>query len=310
MRAPDLLQAQPGGADQSRFRAGLARHDDRVVGPAQDARAHRRIEPRDQRRAVGQAAAHRQDRCADGIDQHGQRAGQQVDEAGDRTLGVGIACLPGVDDGAAVQRLSAQCEVQSLQPACAADRVQAPGLAAAARQAWNGLRRRAGKLRGYGSVAPFAGEAARPADQLAANDQAAADAGTQDQAEHVGMAAAGAGLRFRKCKAVGVIDDPDRQVERVGQVGSQRAAVDAGDVGAFDAASVRIDDAGNRNGDAARRTSGVDQRAHRGRERGEVVGGRGHPLQVADPALGRRNGAFDGAAADIETGNHGREVLK
>jgi hypothetical protein len=42
---------------------------------------------------------------------------------------------------------------------------------------------------------------------------------------------------------------------------------------------------------------------HGGGEGGKIIGGCRHPVQVADPAVSRRDGAFDGAAADIETGN-------
>jgi len=58
-------------------------------------------------------------------------------------------------------------------------------------------------------------------------------------------------------------------------------------------------------GDAARRAAGDDLCLHGGGECGKVVGRRSHPVRFADPAAGRRHGALDGAAANVETGNHG-----
>src|SRR3546814_15104724 len=79
-------------------------------------------------------------------------------------------------------------------------------LAAVAGRAAQLLRRRPGQ----GIVAPLAGDGIAADERPAGHHDAAADSGSQDDAEHHGEARGGAVGGFRERKAVGVVHQPHR----------------------------------------------------------------------------------------------------
>ena len=68
------------------------------------------------------------------------------------------------------------------------------------------------------AVAPLAGVAAGASDDAAVDHQPAADAGSEDDAEDVAVALAGAAGRLGQREAVGVVGDPDRQADRTFEI--------------------------------------------------------------------------------------------
>ena len=87
------------------------------------------------------------------------------------------------------------------------------------------------------------------------------------------MAPAHAGERLGQGKTVGVIGDGDRTAEPGAEIGGERPAVDAGNVGAGDDAARRVDHAGDRERQGAARGFGGRRpmRGEHGDESFEVV---------------------------------------
>lgn len=78
-----------------------------------------------------------------------------------------VSCVPGCENGATIGSFFAGPSVQPFQPACAADRIDATALSAAAGKTGDFIfcsRNRRNK----GGVAPFASEASCADDQFAA----------------------------------------------------------------------------------------------------------------------------------------------
>lgn len=87
-------------------------------------------------------------------------------------------------------------------------------------------------------VSPFAGDAVRPADQATVDDQATADAGTQNDPEHTARAATGAVAGLGKGEAVGVVRQPHRARKELLQICLQILADQADRVGILDPSMV------------------------------------------------------------------------
>ena len=184
-------------------------------------------------------------------------------------------------------------------------RAAEPGLDAAVLAA---VARRCGRIAGIGPgqgvVTPFAGQAVRPDQQPAIDDDAGAHAGAQDCREHHGRAGAGAVGRLRQRQAVRVVGDAHRPPECERQVVRQRPAVQAGRVGVLDQAFAG-GGAGRADAHAARGQAQVglgprDQRGDSG-ERGAIVAGRGgDALAPQAGAMRVEHDGFDLGAAEID----------
>lgn len=123
-------------------------------------------------------------------------------------------------------------------------------------------------------VAPFAGDGVGTADQPAAHDEAATDAGADDHGEHHLRARAGAIRGFGHREAVGVVRQAQRPLQQRLQVLLQRLAVEAGGVGVADQAGDRRQRAGRADADAGPEADGalgVLNQAHDRPQRGLVV---------------------------------------
>src|SRR3546814_6962841 len=96
--------------------------------------------------------------------------------------------------------------------------LDAAPLAAVAGRPRQFLRRRPGQ----GIVAPLAGDGVAADERPAGHHNAAADSGSQDDAEHHGEARGGAVGGFRERKAVGVVHQPHRTAKRGGEVAVAR----------------------------------------------------------------------------------------
>jgi hypothetical protein len=154
-------------------------------------------------------------------------------------------------------------------------------------------------------VPPFSGEAAGPLEKVAIHHHAAADAGTEDDAEDDPIAAPGADNGFGKREAIGVVGHQHGPAERGREIGGQLAPVDARDVGAFDPARLGIDHAGD--GDGERRCRLASGRCEVGKhpaEGGEVAG-RCIVLADGSQIFGRaRQRRLDRRSANVETNGH------
>ena len=94
-------------------------------------------------------------------------------------------------------------------------------------------------------MAPLAGDGVDALDELAVDDDAAADAGAEDGAEHHRRALAGAVDGFRERETVGVVGDAHRATEGGGQVAAQVAAVQPGGVALGDPPRRAVDRTGD-----------------------------------------------------------------
>ncbi len=123
----------------------------------------------------------------------------------------------------------------------------AAGIAAEA-----GARRHVRLVRpGQRVVAPFAAYAVQAGQHASANDQAAAAAGTQDDAEHhieAGRCPVGG---FGEREAVGVVLHTHLAAERLAQVAVEAVAVEPHGIGIAHQAGARADGAGNADADTA-----------------------------------------------------------
>ena len=127
-------------------------------------------------------------------------------------------------------------------------------------------------------VAPLAGEAVRPVQDTAAHDDAAADAGAEDDARTPPSApAAGAVGRLRQRQAVGVVGQAHGLTERRLQVAVQRLAVESGRVAVLHQplrrCVARCADA-DRAGRAVHRLPGAPHQVDDAQQCGVVVGAR------------------------------------
>ena len=173
------------------------------------------------------------------------------------------------------------------------DAAGAPAVAGRQRQV-------AGGGRGQRVVAPFAGDRRRAMEQAPMHDDAAADAGTEDGAEHDVGAACRAVGRLGQGEAVGVVGQAYLAAERGLEVTAQRAADQAGRIGVLDRAGIRL---GPRDADTDAAACAElafrcgDQSGHGG-DGGRVIAGRGGnaAAQQLAAVIGQRDDLDLGAA--------------
>ncbi len=104
---------------------------------------------------------------------------------------------------------------------------------------------------GQRGMPPFTGNGVGAAEHLAIDDDAAADAGSQNHAKDRCGAGGGAIGGFGQRQAVGIVGQPDRAIECAFEVLLQRLAVEAGGVGVLDPAGGRGNRAGGADADGA-----------------------------------------------------------
>ncbi len=137
-----------------------------------------------------------------------------------------------------------------------------------------GSGRSAGVTQGSGLCPHSPAMRLRPGDHPPVHHDPGAAAGADDDAEHRPRARARAVRRLRQGEAVGVVLDPHRAAERLGQVPVQRVAVQADGVGVLHQPGRRADHAGDADADRDRaelppppRAPGRPARAPRRRSR-------------------------------------------
>ena len=153
---------------------------------------------------------------------------------------------------------------------------------------------------------PFAGKAAGAGDDAAVDDDAAADPGAEDGAEDDTVAATGSLAGFGQRETVCIIGDEHRAAELCHKVGREPSAIDAGDIGAGDAAVGRIDHAGDRDGDRCigRSVGRAGDVTDGGNEGAERVERRWHPAQRRERGRAGRQRRLDPGTANIDADNH------
>jgi hypothetical protein len=149
-------------------------------------------------------------------------------------------------------------------------------------------------------VTPFAGDRVGPPEHPSADSDAAADAGTEDHAEHAVEARRGTVDRFRQGEAVGVIGKAYRPAKRSLEISLQRPADQPRGVRVLDQTSCRRNRPGHADpygGDGARFAL---QGEHHRRDR------RGRRRVIADrcrqaPPQAHRAAGIDHRALDLGT---------
>jgi hypothetical protein len=152
-------------------------------------------------------------------------------------------------------------------------------------------------------VAPLAGNPVGADDEAPVDDDAAADPGAEDDAEHAAVAGGRAVGRLRQGEAVGVVGESRLAAERCGDVAGERPADQPGRIGVLDEA-VFGDRAGNADADrSADPGLAFDRRDQPGdrRDRAGIIARRGrHAAAPAQPAAAVDQGRFDLAAAEVD----------
>ncbi len=157
-------------------------------------------------------------------------------------------------------------------------------------------------------VPPLAGDGIGAGEHLAVDDDAAADAGAEDHAEHRLRAGAGTIDGFRQRETVGIVGEAHVASQRRFEVALERLADQAGRVGVLDQA--RDARFGTRYADAHRSASAdsffsrSDQFDHRSQCRGVVTLRRRHALAQQDVAIVAEDDDLDLAAAEVDADAH------
>jgi predicted NBD/HSP70 family sugar kinase len=216
------------------------------VRRAQDSLAQGPVQRGDEIGVGRQAAAERDYRGAGDVDDQGKRVGDDVEISCHRFERCGFARVPGPDDGVAVaRRMAVQIGIDTLDAACAAERVEAAALAAATLQAGD-FPPGSGPLIDDRTMAPFPRHARAATDFATVDDQSTADAGAQDRAEDDVVADPDPGQGFGQGKAIGIVEGLDRSAKRLRNVPDGRTSVEARNIGAGHLAALRIDKRGDR----------------------------------------------------------------
>ena len=146
-------------------------------------------------------------------------------------------------------------------------------------------------------MAPFAGKTALGIDEPAIDHQSAADTRAENGPEHDPVAPPGTGTGLSQRETVGVIGNQYGQSQQTGKFRAKLAPIDAGNVGAFDRLRLRVDNTGDRYGDAIRLSTrfgnDVTQCRYEGREiieRRDAAFERFDPVRrIGDCPLDRRS---------------------
>ena len=119
------------------------------------------------------------------------------------------------------------------------------------------------------------------------------------------MTLSGADFRFGDHEAIRIVRNDDGKVERLFELVLQHCAVNTWNIGDGGLAGLRIDDAGNRQRDAAGCAAAlVNDGFEAGGEVLETGFRRRYTRYGADIVRGMGNCALDGRSANIETNNH------
>ncbi len=195
---------------------------------------------------VRQAAAENDHLRIEQVDDTGQRAPEAPFVTLQRRFAGGIAGAGAFVDGRRGEILAGMARVVASQ--CRAGKV---GFDAAAAPAIAGGKRQVGGARErQGVVPPFAGDGVGASHQLPVHDDAATDAGAENDPEDNFGAPAGAVGRLGEGKAVGIVGEADLALEQRFQIVAQRPADQAGRIGVLDRATGPC--FGARNADAER----------------------------------------------------------
>jgi hypothetical protein len=195
--------------------------------------------------------------------------------------------------------------MQLFHAAGAAHGIDATNLTAAASKAGQLNRWMAGPGGDDRSMSPFASKATMAVDQLAVDNQATADAGTENDSEDNAMATPGANSGFRQDATVSIIGNQYRHPERGFEIPPQPPAVDAGHVGDHGPLSFGINNAGNRYGDASRRASSLGYHRFKGGNEGSKVARWCRAAWKGTDVVNRvGEGALYGGTAYVEADDH------
>jgi hypothetical protein len=163
-------------------------------------------------------------------------------------------------------------------------------------------------------MAPFAGNAVGPAQELAADDDAAPDAGPQDDPEDDGRAGARPIRRLGDGKAIGIIGQAQRPAEGARQILVEGAAVEPGGIGVLDQAGRGRDRSRHADSDEAGAAARLALRLRHHLGDGcqgclVVLPRRGAPEAASGDALPVEGEGLDLGAAQIDADAHSRSSL-
>jgi len=159
-------------------------------------------------------------------------------------------------------------------------------------------------------VADFAGGIAAAGDELAVDDEAGADAGTDKDADGGGRAAGGAAPSFTEGAEIDIVADIDRDFEAFAEEGGDDHAREGHVWGKHNFAFGRRDGTGNGEADAGEfarinTAFGEQDRDNIGDGGDDMIAlriaGRGHALAGDDGTIGVGEGGHDLGAADVNT---------
>ena len=142
-------------------------------------------------------------------------------------------------------------------------------------------------IAGQGVVSPLPGDGVGTDDELAIDHQAATTAGAEDDAKHHPARLSRPVDGLREGETVGVIGEPDRLAQSLGQVLLEVLSVEKQTVGILDATRLRVDRPGQPDADgegAVHRLPYLPHQICDGRQEIAVPRGRGRdpPAQQAD----------------------------
>ena len=152
-------------------------------------------------------------------------------------------------------------------------------------------------------MAPFAGHAVAPADDLAIHHNAAAAASADDHAEHHAGTFARAVRCLAERKTIGVVRHPHLPLQPGGQIGVETLAVQRDGVGVLHPPRGGADHAGDAHPHAAPPAQALFDRADEAGnrlQRGGIAGRRCHTLAQCQAAIRGEDGGFDLGAAKID----------
>ena len=214
------------------------------------------------------------------------------------------------DDRARIGRVAAQVAVEHGHAAAGDVALHAAAQAAAAVQQGQAVALQ--QVCRHAPVAPFTGDAVVAADQPAVHAVAAAGTGAEDGAEHARLALGGAAIGFGQRKALHVVAELQPALQAVLQVLLDPLPGQGRDVGAEQAAAVRVADPGHGDADRGRwlaqhRIGRLHQAGDRGQEGRIVAAGGVDALPVQRLQAGVEGRQFDLGAADVDpvAGLHG-----